>query len=72
MSRNPSFIANLRFLAASLAAGGRRAEAHEVGRALVALAPGFRVGPFCDGYAYRDPARRAAVARHLRAAGLPD
>ena len=71
-SQSPNYTANLRFLAASFAAAGRAAEAIEVGRALLDLEPGFRVGGFCDNYAYKDPARRAALARHLRAAGLPD
>jgi adenylate cyclase len=72
MSQNPYFTANLRFLAASLAAGGRFAEAREVGRALLAAEPDFHVKPFCAGYAYKAEARRAAFADHLRAAGLPD
>lgn len=38
---------------------------------MLAVAPAFRVGPFCEGYAYPDPARREALARHLRLAGLP-
>jgi adenylate cyclase len=72
MAQNPNFTANLRFLAASLAASGRMAEAREIGRALLTVAPGFRVRRFCDSYAYKDPARRAAFAEHLRSAGLPD
>jgi TolB-like protein len=72
MSQNPTYTANLRFLAASLAAGGRRAEGRAIGRALLALEPAFRVRPFSEGYAYKDAARRAALGRHLRAAGLPD
>jgi adenylate cyclase len=72
MAENPNFTANLRFLAASLAASGRLGEAREAGRALLAIEPRFRVQPFCDGYAYRDPARREALAQHLHAAGLPD
>jgi len=72
MSENPNYTANLRFLAASLAAAGRTAEAADIGRALLELEPRFRVQPFCDTYAYKDPARRAAFALHLKAAGLPD
>ena len=60
-----------RFLAASLAAAGHSAEAQPIARALLDIEPGFRVQRFCDGYAYKDPARRAALAEHLRAAGLP-
>ena len=72
MSQNPNFTANLRFLAASLAATGRLAEARDVGQALLAVEPGFRVKRFSETYAYKDPARRLAFADHLRSAGLPD
>jgi TolB-like protein len=72
MAQNPNYTANLRFLAASLAASGLPAEANRIARALVAIEPGFRVRRFCDGYAYKDAARRALLASHLRAAGLPD
>jgi adenylate cyclase len=71
MAHNPNFTANLRFLAASLAAAGRRTEAADVGRALLVLEPQFRVQPFCEAYAYQDPGRRAALAEHLESAGLP-
>jgi TolB-like protein/tetratricopeptide (TPR) repeat protein len=71
-SQSPNYTANLRFLAASLAAAGRKAEAADVGRALLDLEPGFRVQRFCENYAYKDPARRAALALHLIAAELPD
>jgi TolB-like protein/tetratricopeptide (TPR) repeat protein len=72
LSQNPNFTANLRLLAASLAAAGRLSEGRDVGRRLLEAAPGFRVTPFCEAYAFRDPDRRAALANHLRAAGLPD
>jgi adenylate cyclase len=71
MSENPNYTANLRFLVASLAAAGRTEKARALGRTLVALEPGFRVQPYCDAYAYRDPARRHALASHLKAAELP-
>jgi adenylate cyclase len=71
MSQNPNFTANLRLLAASLAAAGHVEDARRVGRHLIGLQPGFRVQTFCDQYAYRDPARRTLMAEHLRAAGLP-
>jgi adenylate cyclase len=71
-SLSPNYTANLRFLTASLAAAGRLSEAAEVGRALLDLEPGFRVQLFCENYAYKDPARRAALAEHLRSAGLPN
>ena len=68
---NPSWTANLRFLAVNLAAAGHLDEAREVGRALLAVEPGFRVGRFIEGYALRDPVR-ARFGDHLRQAGLPD
>ena len=71
MSGKPTFAANLRFLAASLAAGGRLAEAREVGSTLLEIAPDFHVDTFCETYAYKDPARRAVLASHLKLAGLP-
>jgi tetratricopeptide (TPR) repeat protein len=69
---NPRFVANLRMLAASLAATNQLAEAERVGRALLELAPQFRISTFLEGYALRDPERRARLADHLRLAGLPD
>jgi tetratricopeptide (TPR) repeat protein len=68
---NPQYTANLRLLAASLAAAAKVTEAQEVGRALLAADPAFQVGRFVDGYAIRDPDRRDRLARHPRQAGLP-
>jgi transcriptional regulator with AAA-type ATPase domain/TolB-like protein/Tfp pilus assembly protein PilF len=68
---SPRYTGNLRFLAANLAALGKVDEAREVGEALLALEPGFKVGSFVDRYAIRDPERQQRLARHLRAAGLP-
>jgi tetratricopeptide (TPR) repeat protein len=70
-AENPNFTANLRTLTASLAAAGHLAEAQRAAQALLAVAPAFRVGSFCEGYAYSDPTRREALARDLRRAGLP-
>jgi tetratricopeptide (TPR) repeat protein len=72
MLANPLYTPTLRTLAASLGAAGRVDDAQAVGRALLAQVPAFRVGPFCDAYAFADPGRRAALAAHLRAAGLPE
>jgi adenylate cyclase len=71
-TENPRYTANIRFLAASLAASGHVEEGTGFGQALRQLEPGFRVRRFCDSYAYRDPARRAVLARHLMLAGLPE
>jgi tetratricopeptide (TPR) repeat protein len=72
MAVYPDYEANLRFLAASLAACGRFHEARRVGKSLLALRPDFRVGRFATRYAYRDPKRNEGFAEHLRLAGLPD
>ena len=68
---NPRYTANLRFLAANLAAAGHLEEAAEASQALLAVEPAFRVGTFVERYAIRDPARRDRFAAHLRRAGLP-
>jgi transcriptional regulator with AAA-type ATPase domain/TolB-like protein len=68
---NPRYNANLRLLAASLAAAGLTDEAREVGQALVTAEPRFEVARFVEGYAIRDPERRDRLAQHLRDAGLP-
>jgi DNA-binding NtrC family response regulator/TolB-like protein len=67
---NPRWTANLRFLAVNLAAAGHLDDAREVGLALLAVEPGFRVDRFIEGYALRDPLR-VRFADHLRRAGLP-
>ena len=68
---NPRYTANLRMLAANLAAADRLDEAREVSQSLLAVEPAFQVGRFVDAYAIRDPERRERLARHLRLAGLP-
>lgn len=72
MSQNPRYTATLRILTASLAAAGRLEEARAVGRALLELAPGFRVQQFCRTYAYREASRREALAARFISAGLPE
>jgi len=72
MAQNPRFTPALRILTASLAAAGRIEEAKPVGRALLEIEPAFRVELFCRSYAYRERHRLESLARHLRAAGLPD
>jgi len=72
MSENPRFTANLRILAAACGAAGRHGDARAVVARLLEADPGFRVTPFCERYAFRDPDRLAALAAHLRAAGLPE
>lgn len=72
MAINPRYEANLRFLAASLAASGRLSEARAVAQALLAVRPDFSVARLASRYAYKDRARTRAFAAHLRAAGLPN
>ena len=71
-AENPKHTPCLRFLAASLAAVGRVAEARQMGKALARLEPGFRVRKFCDSYAYRDEHFRRRLAGQLLLAGLPE
>ncbi len=68
----PRFVANLRPLAASLAALGRLVEAREVGAELLKLNPDFRVRQFCEWYPLKRPEQRALLVDHLLAAGLPE
>jgi TolB-like protein/DNA-binding SARP family transcriptional activator len=70
LAENPDWTANLRVLAASLAAAGHETEARQVGAALRQAEPKFRVRQFCETYAYKDPARRDLLAHYLVAAGL--
>jgi adenylate cyclase len=67
----PIFTANLRFLAASLAALGRQAEAREAAHLLLQLQPRFSARRFADGYAFRDEERRKRFGEQLILAGLP-
>jgi adenylate cyclase len=69
---NPKYTANLRNLAASLAADGRVDEARRIGSVLLSIDNGFRVRRFCQNYAYREEPRREQLATHLLLAGLPE
>jgi TolB-like protein/Tfp pilus assembly protein PilF len=68
---NPNYTSNLRVTAAALAAQGRAAEARPLAAQVMALEPGFRVGPMIARHAFRDAAARAAYGRRLVDAGLP-
>lgn len=70
-AENPRYTAALRILAASLAASERLDEARTVAQVLLEQEPAFRVDAFCQAHPYKDPVRREALARHLRATGLP-
>jgi len=72
ISSNPNHASNWRVQAAALAGQGRHAEAHEAGRRLLALEPGFDVNDYEERrMPFRHPALRERFARDLRAAGLP-
>jgi len=68
----PIFTANLRFLAASLAALDRVHEASEVAHLLLQLEPRFSATRFAEGYAFREKERRERFGAHLIKAGLPE
>jgi adenylate cyclase len=63
--------ANLRFLAASLAASGEHDAARETGQALLRIDPNFSAARFVSSYAFKDPAKRQLFGDHLVKAGLP-
>ncbi len=68
---NPRFTANLRFLAASLAASGKIEDARKVGLDLLRVNSRFSARRFAQGHAFKDPAKRQLFAHHLMLAGLP-
>jgi adenylate cyclase len=69
---NPRFAANLRFLAASLAASGQVEEARQAAQELLRVDPKFSSRRFTDGHAFKDPAMRRQFGDHLIKAGLPE
>ena len=68
---NPRFTANLRFLAASLAATGQAADARRIADMLLQINPDFSASRFAERHAFKDPAQRQRFAEHLVLAGLP-
>jgi adenylate cyclase len=69
---NPRYTANLRYLAAALAALGRLDEAREVAASLLRCDPGFRVSRFEQTLQpFRNPDLKARYIEHLKEAGLP-
>jgi adenylate cyclase len=72
MRTAPRFVANMRPLAASLAALGQLEEARQIGAALLRLDPSFRVRRFCDWYPLKCREQRELLVEHLLAAGLPE
>jgi adenylate cyclase len=72
MALNPRFTANLRFLAASLAAQGQIDDARQAGRNLLGVDPKFNVSRFVGTHAFKDPDKRRLFGEHLLQAGLPE
>lgn len=73
MSENPSYTANLRILAASLAALNRGDEIKQVTTDLLRLEPEFTITKYeQDLQPFRDPVIKARYLDHLRATGLPE
>jgi adenylate cyclase len=71
-SEKPIYTANLRIMAASLAALDRLEEAREIAQRLMQLEPGFTIARYERSLLpFRDEAMRSAFAEQLRRAGLP-
>jgi adenylate cyclase len=70
---NPQYTANLRVLAACLAAANRPLEAREAAQALLAREPDFTLARFRAGrLAFKEDSLRNLHLEHLRMAGIPD
>jgi TolB-like protein/Tfp pilus assembly protein PilF len=73
MAENPDWTSNLRWLAAALAAAGRRGEAREVAQALKARDPTLTLSKYgVTQNPFRDKPQRDLHLEHLRRAGLRD
>ena len=70
-AENPIYTANLRFLAASLAAKGQLEEARRLGASLRAVEPQFEVRRFVETYALQEKNFTTRLEEHLVLAGLP-
>ncbi len=72
-SENPQFTANLRFLAAALAAVGRNSEARKVATDLLKIEPGFTLSNYRKGrLSFRSTELRQRFIAHLQIAGFQD
>jgi len=69
---NLRFNANLRFLAAGLAASGKVEEAHVAAETLLRFDPKFGARKFAEGHAFKDREMRLRFGDHLVLAGLPE
>jgi adenylate cyclase len=68
----PTYLAANRLLAANLGRLGRREEAAEAVRALLAVAPGYTVAKAAMHLALRDTPARETFLGGLQLAGLPE
>jgi adenylate cyclase len=72
-NENPRYTANLRYLAAGLAALGRIDNARSIAVELMQLEPDIRLDALQrTRMPFQDPAFRARFTEHLRSAGLPE
>jgi adenylate cyclase len=71
-AENPIYTANLRFLAASLAANGQLEEARRVGATLRSVEPHFQVAKFVETYALQEKDFTTRLSEHLLLAGLSE
>jgi adenylate cyclase len=72
-SENPQYTANLRYLAAALAALDRLDEAQATSAAIMQREPEFRLGTFARALQpFRAPETGAKYIEYLRKSGLPD
>ncbi len=71
VAANPNYTSALRVGIGAMMEIGAAPEAREMAARVLALEPGFRVGPFIERQPFRDEARRRAYGRRLQEAGLP-
>jgi adenylate cyclase len=72
-SENPQYTANLKYLAAALAALDRLDEARDISAALMQYEPDFRLSTFEHTLQpFRGPEVSSRYVQHLRESGLPD
>jgi adenylate cyclase len=72
-SENPQYTANLKYLAAALAALDRLDEARDISAALMQYEPDFRLSTFEHTLQpFRSPEVSSRYVQHLRKSGLPD
>lgn len=71
VAANPNYTSALRVGIGAMMETGAVQEARDMARRVLALEPGFRVGPFIERQPFREEATRRAYGRRLQEAGLP-